>query len=213
MACAFAGEALACSWALDAADILIEFAGMFRVMGLLAITACEVSRNLTDDSLTVLFMHTKTSDREQVIEKAVIKDLKAAALLLVLCSDKQPGEQVFSGVSPKQLRAHFRQLAVRLGLGDGVQEFCRPCTEVLEEPAGHGIPCGPQQPKPVDVDPVCEVCLTFARVPYGFCSFCGAKPSYHHGRCCVRAPDWGYRLQRVQLFFTLWPTKAIVESL
>ena len=76
-------------------------------------------------------------------------------------------------------------------LAVGLLPLLRPCTEVLEEPAGHCLPCGPQQPKPVDVDPVCEVCLTFARVPYGFCSFCGAKPSYHHGRCCVKAPDWG----------------------
>jgi len=61
------------------------------------------------------------------------------------------------------------------GVGNG-DEYC--------------LPCGPQQPEPADVDPVCEVCLTFARVPYRFCSFCGDAPSYHHGRCCVNAPDW-----------------------
>ena len=127
MACAFAGEALACSWMLVAAAFLLGFVAVFGVIGLLSITACKVCR----------------------------------------------------------------QLAVRLGLSDGVQDFCRPCTEVLEEPAEHGLPCGPQHPRPVDVDPVCEVCLTFARVPYRFCSFCGARPSYHHGRCCVEAPDCG----------------------
>ena len=46
---------------------------------------------------------------------------------------------------------------------------------------------------PEDVDPVCEVCLTFARVPYRDCSFCGARPSHHHGRCCEKAPDWARR--------------------
>ena len=58
---------------------------------------------------------------------------------------------------------------------------CKVCTEELE---------APQHPEPADVDPVCEVCLTYARVPYRFCSFCGAKPSYHHGRCCWSNPDW-----------------------
>ena len=52
------------------------------------------------------------------MEKALIKEPKAAALLLALCSDKQPGDQVFAGLSPKQLRSHLRQLAVRLDLGD-----------------------------------------------------------------------------------------------
>ena len=45
------------------------------------------------------------------------------------------------------------------------------------------------------VDPVCEVCFMFARVPFICCRFCKARPSYHHGRCCYRNPannpeDW-----------------------
>ena len=59
MAFALAGEALFCGWSLDAAAILIEFAGMFRVMELLGITACEVSGSLSDESLTVQLVHTK----------------------------------------------------------------------------------------------------------------------------------------------------------
>ena len=119
MAFALAGEALLCGWSLDAAAaIVIGFASMFRVMELLGITACEVSGSLTDESLTVQLVHTKTSNRKQIVEKALIKEPKAAALLLALCSDKQPGDQVFEGLSPKQLRTHLRQLAVRLDLGD-----------------------------------------------------------------------------------------------
>ena len=118
MACALAGEALACGWSLGAAAILITFAGMFRVMELLGITAYEVSGSLSDESLTVQLVHTKTSTRKQIVEKALIKEPKAAALLLVLCSDKQPGDHIFAGLSPKQLCSHLRQLAVRLGLGD-----------------------------------------------------------------------------------------------
>ena len=38
------------------------------------------------------------------------------------------------------------------------------------------------------VDPVCEYCLTFARVPFRICNFCLASPSYHHGRCCPHGP-------------------------
>ena len=118
MAFALAGEALACSWSLDAAAILIGFAGMFRVMELLGITACEVSGTLSDESLTVQLVHTKTSNRKQIVEKALIKEPKAAALLLALCSDRQPGDQIFQGLSPKQLPSHLRQLSVKLGLGD-----------------------------------------------------------------------------------------------
>ena len=37
-----------------------------------------------------------------------------------------------------------------------------------------------------NLDSVCEVCKTFARVPYAQCNFCQDEPSYHHGRCCPR---------------------------
>ena len=88
---------------LDAAAILIGFAGMFRVMELLGITACEVSGGLSDESLTVQLVHTKTSNRKQIVEKAMIREPKAAALLLALCSDKQPGENVFEGCRQNSL--------------------------------------------------------------------------------------------------------------
>ena len=32
---------------------------------------------------------------------------------------------------------------------------------------------------------VCEYCAQFANVPYHDCYFCGARPSYHHGKCCI----------------------------
>ena len=48
----------------------------------------------------------------------MIREPRAAALLLALCSDKQPGENVFEGLSPKQFRSHLRQLAVKRSLGD-----------------------------------------------------------------------------------------------
>ena len=51
---------------------------------------------------------------------------------------------------------------------------------------GHtGGECGPGR------DPNsrhCSVCGAFARVPFPNCNFCGARPSYHHGRCCAARP-------------------------
>ena len=38
------------------------------------------------------------------------------------------------------------------------------------------------------VDPACEYCLGFAKVPFAQCWYCGSKPSYHHGRCCPLKP-------------------------
>ena len=39
---------------------------------------------------------------------------------------------------------------------------------------------------PLAVDSICEICKTFARVPFIRCNFCHAEPCYHHGRCCPR---------------------------
>ena len=34
----------------------------------------------------------------------------------------------------------------------------------------------------------CEYCNQYARVPFRWCSFCNASPSWHHGRCCPMRP-------------------------
>ena len=43
---------------------------------------------------------------------------------------------------------------------------------------------GPDPP----VDRVCYICGGFGRVPFAECWYCGASPSWHHGRCCPNAP-------------------------
>ena len=43
----------------------------------------------------------------------------------------------------------------------------------------------------VGQSPVCESCGRVwpgEALPFRSCHFCGASPSWHHGRCCFRAP-------------------------
>ena len=45
----------------------------------------------------------------------------------------------------------------------------------------------PADPAPKDLVNVCEVCSRVwprERIPFAFCNFCHASPSWHHGRCC-----------------------------
>jgi len=35
----------------------------------------------------------------------------------------------------------------------------------------------------------CCICGGHASVPFPSCSYCGEKPSYHHGRCCLHKPS------------------------
>ena len=54
------------------------------------------------------------------------------------------------------------------------------------------IPVVPEKPATVPLRPAtvplrCEFCTDSVNpkiFPYKHCSFCGASPSYHHGRCC-----------------------------
>jgi hypothetical protein len=35
----------------------------------------------------------------------------------------------------------------------------------------------------------CEICDAFSSVPHALCWYCGAAPSWHHGRCCPAKPQ------------------------
>ena len=44
---------------------------------------------------------------------------------------------------------------------------------------------GPLPKRPPPTPPlVCALCGDYARVPFRRCTFCGAAPAWHHGRCC-----------------------------
>ena len=51
------------------------------------------------------------------------------------------------------------------------------------------IPSAPERALPIPSAPLrCEFCTDDVNpqiFPYKRCSFCGASPSYHHGRCCL----------------------------
>ena len=66
---------------------------------------------------------------------------------------------------------------------------CCPCPP--SGPLDHAEVCGPLELGP-GRDPNhrhCCICWQFAKVPFYNCNFCGARPSYHHGRCCAAHPD------------------------
>ena len=43
----------------------------------------------------------------------------------------------------------------------------------------------PMISSPGKQDKKCTVCGTYARVPFEECWWCAARPSWHHGRCCL----------------------------
>jgi hypothetical protein len=47
----------------------------------------------------------------------------------------------------------------------------------------------------------CEICDAFSSVPHALCWYCGAAPSWHHGRCCPAKPQsdrvWEMRYRRM----------------
>ena len=57
-----------------------------------------------------------------------------------------------------------------------------------EDPGGWPKSAPPTKKQRLTPAQVCDICGRFARVPFDFCCYCGARPSWHHGRCCPAKP-------------------------